>query len=64
MLAASDWRLDNLPRLRDVVDQALTALRQQMQGAEEDWVRDPHDAWWRQESAAAPAHQLVPDPGA
>jgi hypothetical protein len=45
---AADWRLDNLPRLRDVVDQAVTELRQEMQGAEEDWVRDPHGAWWRQ----------------
>jgi hypothetical protein len=45
---SSDWRLENLPRLRDLVDQHLTELRQQMQGAEEAWVRDPHDAWWRQ----------------
>lgn len=45
---ASDWRLENLARLRDLIDQELTALRQQMQGAEEAWVRDPHDAWWRQ----------------
>jgi len=49
-MLAPDWRVENLPRLRDVVDQALTALRQEMQGAEESWVRDPHDAWWRQES--------------
>jgi hypothetical protein len=52
-LFAPDWRLDNLPRLRDVVDQEVTALRQEMQGAEEGWVRDPHDAWWRQ---ANPLH--------
>ena len=45
---APDWRLENLPRLRDVVDQAATALRQEMQGPEEAWVRDPHGAWWRQ----------------
>jgi hypothetical protein len=45
---AADWRIENLARLRDVVDQEVTALRQQMQGAEEAWVRDPHDAWWRQ----------------
>jgi hypothetical protein len=50
---ASDWRVENLPRLRDVVDQELTALRQRMQRAEEAWVRDPHDAWWRQ---AYPLH--------
>ena len=47
-LFAADWRLENLPRLRDLVDQEVTALRQEMQGAEEAWVRDPHDAWWRQ----------------
>jgi Zn-dependent M16 (insulinase) family peptidase len=41
----ADWRVANLPRLRDVVDQAATNLRQAMQGAEEGWVRDPHDAW-------------------
>ncbi len=52
-LFAPDWRIDNLPRLRDVVDQAVTALRQEMQDAEEAWVRDPHDAWWRQ---ADPLH--------
>ena len=49
-MLAANWRPDNLPRLRDVVDQAATALRQTMQGEEEDWVRDPHDAWWRQTS--------------
>jgi hypothetical protein len=52
-MLASDWRIENLPRLRDVVDQHATALRQTMQGGEEGWVRDPHDAWWRQ---AFPLH--------
>ncbi len=50
VMLAPDWRLDNLPRLRDLVDQSLTAMRAAMQGAEEGWVRDPHDAWWRQDS--------------
>ena len=50
VMLAPDWRVDNLPRLRDVVDQSLTALRSTMQGGEEGWVRDPHDAWWRQDS--------------
>ncbi|HEX7840061.1 MAG TPA: hypothetical protein VF469_21440, partial [Kofleriaceae bacterium] len=53
VMTAADWQPDNLPRLRDVVDQAVTALRQTMQNSEEDWVRDPHDAWWRQ---ASPLH--------
>lgn len=51
VMLAPDWRVDNLPRLRDVVDQALTAMRAAMQGSEEGWVRDPHDAWWHQDSA-------------
>ena len=52
-ITAADWRIENLPRLRDVVDQAATDLRHRMQNAEEGWVRDPHDAWWRQ---ASPLH--------
>lgn len=50
VLTAPDWRLQNLPRVRDVVDQALTQLRSTTQGSEESWVNDPHDAWWRQDS--------------
>lgn len=50
VLLAPDWSLGNLARLRDVVDQALTATRAAMQGSEEEWVKDPHDAWWRQDS--------------
>ncbi|HUF17257.1 MAG TPA: hypothetical protein VMS12_04340, partial [Thermoanaerobaculia bacterium] len=30
-----DWRPENLPRIRDVVDQSLTGLRNTMQGSEE-----------------------------
>ncbi|HSD85886.1 MAG TPA: hypothetical protein VLB44_00170 [Kofleriaceae bacterium] len=45
VLLAPDWRPANLPRLRDLVDQRLTALRQRMLGAEEGWVEDPRDAW-------------------
>ncbi|MBL9018255.1 MAG: hypothetical protein JNL83_28970 [Myxococcales bacterium] len=50
VLLAPDWNLGNLARLRDVVDQALTATRAAMQTSEEDWVEDTHDAWWRQDS--------------
>ena len=46
VMFAPDWRADNLPRLRDLLDQSLTALRQRMLGAEEGWVDDPRDAWW------------------
>lgn len=45
VLTGPDWRAANLPRLRDLVDQRLTALRQRMLGAEEGWVEDPRDAW-------------------
>ncbi|MEJ7597057.1 MAG: hypothetical protein WKG01_04030 [Kofleriaceae bacterium] len=49
VMRAPDWRIDNLARIRDVVDQALTGWRQAMLGAEEGWVTDPHDAWWLQD---------------
>jgi Zn-dependent M16 (insulinase) family peptidase len=48
VLLSPDWRVENLPRLRDLVDQSLTAHRQRMLGAEEGWVDDPRDAWWQQ----------------
>ena len=51
VLFAPDWRVENLPRLRDLVDQRLTALRQRMLGAEEGWVEDPRDAWRRADDA-------------
>jgi len=51
VMTAPDWRLDNLARLRDVVDQSLTGLRSAMQGSEEQWVNDPQAAWWRQDSS-------------
>jgi hypothetical protein len=45
-----DWRVDNLPRIRDVVDQVAQSLRNRMLGAEEGWVGDPPEAWRRQTS--------------
>jgi Zn-dependent M16 (insulinase) family peptidase len=48
VLLAPDWRIDNLPRLRDLVERELTATRERMQGQEEGWVLDPRDAWWQQ----------------
>jgi Zn-dependent M16 (insulinase) family peptidase len=44
----SDWRQDNLARLRDVVDQSLAGYRQVMQGPEEAWVEGPRNTYWRQ----------------
>jgi len=48
LMMSPDWRIENLARLRDLVDQSVTGLRQAMQGAEEGWVDDPRDAWKRQ----------------
>ena len=62
-----DWRPENLPRIRDVVDQALTAVRRTMQSPEERWVQGPATAYWRQsnpllmtiESFMTQAHHLL-----
>ena len=44
-LDAPDWRPENLPRIRDVVDQMAKGLRRRMNGAEEGWVADPATIW-------------------
>ncbi len=44
-LDAPDWRPENLPRIRDVVDQMAKQLRTRMNGAEEGWVTDPATIW-------------------
>jgi hypothetical protein len=40
-----DWRPDNLARIRDVVDQGLSALRNTTTRPEETWVDDPANAY-------------------
>ncbi|HYH09621.1 MAG TPA: hypothetical protein VEK11_21410 [Thermoanaerobaculia bacterium] len=40
-----DWRVENLARIRDVVDQSLSSLRNTMQGSEESWVNNPANAY-------------------
>lgn len=45
-----NWRPDNLARIRDVVDQSLSGLRNTMQGSEESWVNDPALAYRRQDN--------------
>src|SRR6185436_6449148 len=40
-----DWRPENLARIRDVVDQSLSTLRNTMQGSEESWVQNPANAF-------------------
>ena len=50
VLTSPDWRVENLARIRDVVDQLLSGMRNRTQGAEENWVNDPADAYWRQDN--------------
>jgi hypothetical protein len=49
-LFSPDWRPENLPRLRDLVDQTLGTLRTTTGRPEEAWVQDPARAWRRQDS--------------
>ena len=48
-LTSPDWRPENLPRIRDVVEQAATGLRNVTQGAEENWVNGVATAYRRQD---------------
>ena len=45
-----DWRPENLPRIRDLVDQALNAFRRTYQTSEENWVNPVQTAYWRQDN--------------
>jgi Zn-dependent M16 (insulinase) family peptidase len=45
-----DWRLENLPRIRDLVDQMLASVRNTTQGAEENWVRGVSSAYLKQDN--------------
>jgi len=44
----ADWRPENLPRMRDAIDVALTGARNGMKGWEEYWVQRPSNAYWKQ----------------
>lgn len=46
-----DWRPENLPRIRDLVDQINSGLRNTMQGSEESWVNNPATAYRMQTNA-------------
>jgi Zn-dependent M16 (insulinase) family peptidase len=50
VLQSPNWRKENLPRIRDVIDQQLSGLRRRMQGAEEGWVRNPAEAYKKQDN--------------
>jgi Zn-dependent M16 (insulinase) family peptidase len=47
-LFAPDWRVENLPRLRDAIDQAISGSRNTFRRSEESWVQDPANAYWKQ----------------
>ncbi len=48
VLQNPNWRKENLPRIRDVVDRQLSDWRRRMQDAEETWVSNPADAYANQ----------------
>jgi len=48
VLEHPDWRPENLPRIRDLVDQSIARLRATMQGSEESWVMNPVMSYWKQ----------------
>ena len=50
VLTSPNWRKENLPRIRDVVDQQLSGLRRRTQGARGGWVSNPSDAYRYQDS--------------
>jgi Zn-dependent M16 (insulinase) family peptidase len=50
VLQAPYWKMENINRIRDLVDQSLAATRRTMQNAEEAWVTDPADAYYRQDN--------------
>lgn len=50
VLFSPDLRPENLPRIRDAIDLALSNTRDRMRRSEESWVNDPADAYWRQKN--------------
>lgn len=52
VLLHPDWRPENLPRIRDLVDQLLSGWRNTMQGSEESWVNNPANAYRMQSNPA------------
>jgi Zn-dependent M16 (insulinase) family peptidase len=48
VLAHPDWRPENLPRIRDLVEQSVSRLRATEQNSEESWVMNPVLAYWKQ----------------
>ena len=67
VLHSPDWRPENLPRIRDLVDQALASHRNTPQSPEEYWVNDPanayrmqrHPAWLATSSFLTRTHNIL-----
>ena len=67
VMHSPDWRPENLPRIRDLVDQALAAHRNTPQSPEEYWVNDPanayrmqrHPAWLATSSFLTRTHNIL-----
>jgi predicted Zn-dependent peptidase len=51
-LTSPDWRVENLPRIRDVLAHRATELHDVMNQREEFWAEDTAEAYRRQSSAA------------
>ncbi len=49
VLKQPNWTKENLPRIRDLVEQELSGIRKTMQNAEEEWVTDPANAYLSQD---------------
>ncbi|MBK7141421.1 MAG: hypothetical protein IPH75_05005 [bacterium] len=49
-LFEADLRAENLPRLRDAIDQAYARTRNRMRGSVEGWIDSPVNAYWRQDN--------------
>jgi Zn-dependent M16 (insulinase) family peptidase len=49
-LFAPNWRMENIARIRDLVEQQLSGLRNTTQGPEESWVQNPAGAYRRQDN--------------
>ncbi len=50
MLFHPNLTSENLPRIRDAVDQALSSARNRMRGSEESWVNTPVYSYWKQDN--------------
>jgi Zn-dependent M16 (insulinase) family peptidase len=50
VLTTPDWRAENLPRIRDLVDHTVARLRSTMQESEESWVMNPVLSYWKQQN--------------